>query len=124
MDLRRRDPTALLRATLAAAGIVCAWAVQAQTENAGATPGAAPASVMSLAQAFDAAWARQPEALALQARRDAARSQQQASQAWTPEPAALEVSNKTDRLNRNAGARELELGVVLPLWLPGERSRS
>lgn len=29
-----------------------------------------------------------------------------------------------DRLNRNQGARELELGVAVPLWLPGERSRS
>jgi cobalt-zinc-cadmium efflux system outer membrane protein len=73
---------------------------------------------------FEAAWARQPEAMALQARRDAARAQQTAAQAWTPEPAALELSNKTDRLNRNEGAREFEVGVAMPLWLPGERSSS
>jgi len=79
---------------------------------------------MTLSQAFDAAWARQPEARALQARREAAHAQQQAARSWTPEPAALEVSNKTDRLNRNAGARELEVGVAVPLWLPGERGRS
>jgi cobalt-zinc-cadmium efflux system outer membrane protein len=77
-----------------------------------------------LRQVFDAAWARQPEAMALQARRDAARAQQSAATAWTPEPAALELSSKTDRLNRNQGARELEVGVAVPLWLPGERGRS
>jgi cobalt-zinc-cadmium efflux system outer membrane protein len=82
----------------------------------------APAS--TLGQAYAAAWARQPEALALEARRDATRAQQQAAGAWTPEPVALELSAKSDRLNRNLGAREYEVGVAVPLWLPGERARS
>lgn len=120
MNRRKRIKARLLHATMAAACIACPWAVQAQT----ATAGAAPSAVMTLRQAFDAAWARQPEAMALQARRDAARAQLQAAQSWTPEPAAVEVSNKTDRLNRNAGARELEVGIAVPLWLPGERGRS
>lgn len=123
MDRRTRINASLLRATVAAAWIACPWTVQAQTPTAAAAPEAS-ATVMSLRQAFDAAWARQPEAMALPARRDAARAQRQAAQSWTPEPAALEVSNKTDRLNRNAGARELEVGVAVPLWLPGERNRS
>jgi cobalt-zinc-cadmium efflux system outer membrane protein len=79
---------------------------------------------LGLRQVFDAAWARQPEAMALQARRDAALAQQRAAKAWTPGPAALELSNKTDRLNRNEGLRELEVGIAVPLWLPGERNRS
>lgn len=70
------------------------------------------------------AWTRQPEAQALQARRDAARARQRAAQSWTPEPPALELSNKTDRLSRNQGTRELEVGLAVPIWLPGERSRS
>ena len=78
----------------------------------------------TLREAFEAAWARQPEALALAARRDAARAQQQAVHAWTPEPVALELATKTDRLNRNFGTREYEVGVAIPLWLPGERGRS
>lgn len=123
MDRRTRINASLLRATVAAAWIACSWNAQAQTATAAAAPEAS-ATVMNLRQAFDAAWARQPEAMALQARRDAARAQRQAAQSWTPEPAALEVSNKTDRLNRNAGARELEVGVAVPLWLPGERGRS
>ncbi|MBC7992643.1 MAG: TolC family protein [Rhizobacter sp.] len=92
--------------------------------QSGAPTPEAAASPVSLRQVFDAAWARQPDAMALQARRSAARAQQRAAQAWTPQAASLEVSNKTDRLNRNQGVRELEVGVAVPLWLPGERSRS
>lgn len=79
---------------------------------------------LTLSQAFEAAWARQPEVAALMARRDAVQAQQRAADAWTPEPVALEVTGRTDRLNRNLGTREYEAGVVIPLWLPGERGRS
>jgi cobalt-zinc-cadmium efflux system outer membrane protein len=123
MDRRTRIKARLLHATVAAAWIACPWRVHAQAATASAAA-EAPANVMNLRQAFDAAWARQPEAMALRARRDAARALRQAAQSWTPEPAALEVSNKTDRLNRNAGERELEVGVAVPLWLPGERGKS
>ncbi|MGJ7485624.1 TolC family protein [Variovorax sp. LT2P21] len=78
----------------------------------------------SLRQAFDAAWARQPEAATLQTRRDAAAAQGRAAQAWTPEAPALELSNRSDRWHDNQGVRELEAGVSVPLWLPGERGRS
>ena len=78
----------------------------------------------TLRAAFEAAWARQPEAQALTARRDAARAQQQAARSLTPEPVAMELSTKTDRLNRNLGTREYEIGVAIPWWLPGERGRS
>jgi len=123
MDRRTRIKSRLLRATVMAAGIACPWPALAQTAPATAATEVA-AIALSLSQVFDAAWARQPEAMALQARRDAARAQRQAAQSWTPEPAALELSNKTDRLNRNGGARELEVGVAVPLWLPGARSKS
>ena len=79
---------------------------------------------LTLRAAFDAAWTRQPEAQALNVRRDAARAQAQAAQAWTPEAPTLELSSKTDRLNRNLGTREYQAGVAIPLWLPGERGRS
>ncbi len=104
------------RTTLAVALATTWWPVQAET--------AALAEPPSLRLAFETAWARQPEAVALGARREAAIAQQRASQSWTPEPAALELSNKTDRLNSNQGAREYEVGVAVPLWLPGERGRT
>ena len=131
MDSRTRTQPWLLRTSVAAVVASCGMAAQAQPATAAAkaaVPSAATAASaagpLSLRQLFDAAWARQPEALALQARRDASRAKQQAAQSWTPEPAALELSNKTDRLNRNQGVRELEVGVAIPLWLPGERSRT
>ena len=127
MTSRTRIKIWLLRTSVAAVATICGTAVLAQTATATA-PGAvkteAAANTLNLRQVFDAAWARQPEALALQARRDAARAQQSAAKTWTPEPAALELSNKTDRLGRNQGARELAVGIAVPLWLPGERGRS
>ena len=126
MQSRIRMKAGLLRISVAAAMATCGLAVQAQSATATAATeiAAGAAGPLGLRQIFDAAWARQPEALALQARRDAARAQQKAASAWTPAPAVAELSNKTDRLNRNQGSRELEVGVAVPLWLPGERSRS
>lgn len=132
MRYRTRTRAWLLRASVAGAATLCGTAVVAQTAadaaNAAVAPAAgsteAAASPLNLRQVFDAAWSRQPEALALQARRDAARAQQSATKAWTPQPAALEVSNRTDRLGNNQGAREVEVGIAVPLWLPGERGRS
>jgi outer membrane protein, heavy metal efflux system len=121
------NPRTRTRAWLRHAGAAATVAVFSNAAQAQAAAPEAPqsaAGLLSLRQVFDATWARQPEAMALPARRDAARSQQAAANAWTREPAALELSNKTDRLNRNQGARELEVGVAVPLWLPGERGRS
>lgn len=78
----------------------------------------------TLKSAFDAAWARQPEAAAADARRQAAAARQAAAGSWTAEPPALEISAKSDRLNRNGGSREYEVGMAVPLWLPGERGRT
>lgn len=75
-------------------------------------------------QGFDAAWARQPEQRAAGMRRDAAAAGMAAAERWTPEPASLEASTRTDRLTRNDGQREYEATLAVPLWWPGERSRA
>ena len=82
------------------------------------------ATATTLIQAFDAAWRRQPEALSQQVRLDAAVAQQEAATRWTPEPVALELSTKADRLNQNLGRDETVAGISIPLWLPGERARA
>ncbi len=92
--------------------------------GAGLAGAQASAGQGPLRQAFEAAWARQPEAATLQLRRDAAAAQGRAAQAWTPDAPALELSNRSDRWHDNQGVRELEAGVTVPLWLPGERDRS
>ena len=91
---------------------------------AGSAFAAEPNAATALKQAFDAAWQRQPEALSQQARLDAAAAQQASAHRWTPEPLALELSTKTDRLNQNLGRDETVAGITIPLWLPGERTRT
>lgn len=88
------------------------------------TTGAAQAMPLDLAQAFERAWSRQPEAQSLAQRRQAGAMLRKAAEAWTPEPPSLEASLRSDRLHRRQGAQEIELGVAVPLWLPGERARS
>ncbi len=116
MHPRTRTTNRTRQALLAAAAISLASLAAAASAQADAEP-AAP----NLKALFDAAWARQPEAQALQARREAVAAQRRAASSWTPEPPSLEASHKTDRLTRNDGARELEVGIAMPLWLPGER---
>jgi outer membrane protein, heavy metal efflux system len=112
-----------------------AWAQAAQPNPLGGVPAPTPAlaapsspgitaSPLTLKQAFDAAWLRQPEAQSREARQQAASARRQAADSWTAEPAALQLSVKSDRLNQNLGSREIEAGVAIPLWLPGERSRT
>ena len=123
MTFGSRTKSWRLHGGLVVTAIFCSAAAQAQSPAVVTTPVKA-AAPQNLQQVFEAAWARQPEALTLPSRRDAARAQQSAAQAWTPEPAALEMGYKTDRLNRNQGASEIEVGVSVPLWLPRERAQS
>ena len=99
-------------------------AAQAQTGRDVRKVHDAASTVSSLPQAFDAAWQRQPEAKSAELRREAADARRQTAESWTAEPPSLELSSKTDRLNRNDGSREYVAGVAVPLWLPGERARS
>ncbi len=119
-----RSPASIGFAVLVCSAPACAQTGSTTATLESTTGSATAVGVSSLRQIFDVAWARQPEALALPTRRDATRAKQRAAQAWTPEPMSLELSNKTDRLTRDKGTRELEFGVVVPLWLPGERGRS
>jgi len=86
--------------------------------------GATDSRILTLKQALDAAWQRQPEARSAGARRQAADAQRAVAQSWTAEPMTLELSAKTDRVTGNHGGREYVAGIAAPLWLPGERARA
>ncbi len=75
-----------------------------------------------LAEAFAAAWQRQPAALALAERQRAAERGLVAAEAWFAEPPSVELAARSDRFNRQQGASEQEIAFALPLWLPGERA--
>lgn len=115
----RTRKTIGVRHILAAAVLAGATAGAVAQVPAARTPG-----TPGLKEFFEAAWARQPEALALQNRREAVQAQRRAAESWTPEPPELGASYKSDRITGNDGARELEVGVAVPLWLPGERRSS
>lgn len=118
--------TTPVRHTLLAASLAAILCAASPGASAQAPAEAAPAALTtpSLKDLFEAAWSRQPEAQALQRRHDAMRAQRRAAEAWTPDPPAFEASHETDRLTRNGGARALEIGMTVPLWLPGERAAS
>ena len=115
---RRHHAPAAAVAAMALGVALLGSATQAQTLTA--HPGTAPLSLQAL---FEQAWQRQPEAQSAALRREAAQSTRSAAAAWTAEPVALELSTKTDRPGSNQGSREAEVGLALPLWLPGERAR-
>ena len=84
---------------------------------------ALPAHAQSLRDAVEAAWMRQPLAQARPARAEEFAAKRDAAQALFPEPPSLVVGNRDDRLHRDQGAREVSVGIALPLWLPGEQGR-
>ena len=105
--------------------VLASAAVHAQPPQLGDAP-AAPAqlaALWTLPALFARAWEQQPEARADALRRDAAQAARRSADAWTPEPPALELQAQTDRPGSNLGRREYEVGLALPLWLPGERAR-
>ena len=84
---------------------------------------ALPAYAQSLRDAVEAAWMRQPLAQARPARAEEFAAKRGAAQALFPEPPSLSVSNRDDRFHRDQGSREFDVGIALPLWLPGEKGR-
>ncbi len=102
------------------AAVALAWALGGSAALAQSPPAQPPLTLKAL---FDRAWERQPEAQSAALRRESAQAARSGADAWTAEPAALELSRKSDRPGSNQGSREYEVGVALPLWLPGERTR-
>lgn len=115
---RRTNHTPRLR--MAAVALAWALAGSAALAQSTAAPAAPPLTLKAL---FDRAWERQPEAQSATLRRESAQAARSGASSFTAEPAALELSTKSDRPGSNQGNREVEVGVALPLWLPGERSR-
>lgn len=77
----------------------------------------------TLRDAVERAWERQPVHKAQSARADEFAAKRDAAQALFPEPPSLFATYRSDQLTSNQGQRELEAGIALPLWLPGEQGR-
>ena len=75
----------------------------------------------SLRDALEGAWSRQPAARATGARGDELAARRDAATALFPEPPSVNLGYRTDRPNQDAGVREFEGVLSLPVWAPGTR---
>ena len=84
---------------------------------------AASAHAETLRDAVEKAWERQPTAQAQSFRTAELAARVKAANAWMPALPSIGLSERSDRLNRKAGSREVEADLSVPLWLPGQRQR-
>ncbi len=83
---------------------------------------AGEADTGSLSALVDAALKRHPEVRAAAARAVELEADVAVAAALTPAPPALSVAHVNDRAGSDRGWREYELGIGVPLWLPGQRA--
>ena len=102
------------------------WAQPAaspQGTQAAQSSASAPATgSVALAAALDVAWQRAVAARESEGQRRRAEADRTAASSIWSAPPSLELSHRTDRLHQNAGGNETEVGVAIPLWLPGQRA--
>lgn len=77
----------------------------------------------SLHDAFEKAWERQPISQAQGYRAAELSARAKAAGSWVPAPPNVAMRERSDRFNGNAGIREFETELSVPLWLPGQRGR-
>lgn len=86
-------------------------------------PSSGPAAgSITLRVALNAAWQRAVAAREIEGQRRRAEADRAVAGNFWAAPPSLELSHRNDRLQSNAGARETEIGVAVPLWLPGQRA--
>jgi outer membrane protein, heavy metal efflux system len=83
---------------------------------------APPTGSVTLRAALDAAWQRAVAARESEGQRRRAEAHRITAGSFWAAPPSLELSHRSDRLHRNTGSREIEVGVAAPLWLPGQRA--
>jgi outer membrane protein TolC len=91
-------------------------------QEAAPSPSSPAASTITLREALDAAWQRAVTARESDGQRRRAEADRAAASSFWAAPPSLELSHRDDRLQKNEGKRETEIGVAVPLWLPGQRT--
>ena len=79
-------------------------------------------SAVTLRTALDAAWQRAVAARESEGQRLRIEADRTAAASLWAAPPSFEVSYRDDRLQSNIGKREVELGVAVLLWLPGQQT--
>lgn len=81
-----------------------------------------PSSGVTLRAALDAAWQRAVAARESDGQRRRAEAELAAAGSLWTSPPSLELKHRNDRLQSNASRHETEIGVTIPLWLPGQQA--
>lgn len=76
----------------------------------------------SLRAAVEAAWQRSPQARTLESRQDEILAGHEAARSWIAGSPSVGLSERSDRWTDRAGAREREVSLSAPVWLPGQVS--
>ena len=97
-----------------------AWPTHVPGEKP-STPEAAPPPDVELRKALDAAWLRSVAVRETAGQRERAVADRAITAAPWSAPPALEVGRREDRTSAT-GARETDLGLVVPIWWPGQRA--
>lgn len=102
---------------------VPAWAQPAASPPA-APPATSPATSasVSLRDALDVAWRRAVSAREADGQRRRAEAERSSADRLWAAPPTLALSHRADRLLGSGGGRETELGIAVPLWLPGQKA--
>lgn len=105
------------------AGLTLACTSYAQPmESVAAPKSSSNIQKTTLATAVEGAWNRAvASAEAAGISRQATAAKKASSALWAAPP-SVELSHRNDRLQRNNGARETEVALAVPLWLPGQKS--
>lgn len=82
----------------------------------------ASGGAVTLRAALEAAWQRAVVARETEGQRRRAEADRAVASSLWAAPPSLALSHRDDRLQGNAGRRETEIGVAVPLWLPGQRT--
>ncbi|MBP6901155.1 MAG: TolC family protein [Burkholderiaceae bacterium] len=112
------------------AGGLAGWPVQAQPAASPQRPAAAPppsstdrdARGLTLQAALESAWQRAVAARESEGQRRRVDAERAAAASLWAAPPSLALSHRDDRLHGSAGRRETDVGVSVPLWLPGQRA--
>ena len=98
------------------------WGQPVAAPQAAASVLGTAAGAVTLRAALDAAWQRSVAARESDGQRRRAAADRAATGHFWAAPPSLDLSHRDDRLQNNGGRRETEIGVAVPLWLPGQRA--
>lgn len=76
----------------------------------------------TLREVFEKAWANSPQGKTIIAKQQEATASRTVAESLFPGTPKIGLAQRTDRWNDNLGSEESEIGISVPLWLPGQKA--